>query len=214
FVQLTLVFPTLRPSVLEPNLNPRLAQPESLAEFLPHERVRIVCLVEQPLQFGQLLQREVRSFFLSLDQRPRDLQRQLQIRLCVPMDGLTFHLDAVLRARCSIPRYRGWRWTATQQFSYRQLQLGCLEWRQALDGVRCVFDLLSLGRDGEVFRLKAGFRRRRRLLDAATVDARRLLLCGFAGRRAGIWRTDGLDQPLNYRLLSIIVPNSGSVSGQ
>ena len=61
FVQLTLVFPTLCTPILKPDLNPRLAQAESLAELFPHERVRVMCLVEQPLQLGQLLQREVRS---------------------------------------------------------------------------------------------------------------------------------------------------------
>lgn len=43
------------------HLNARLAQTEPLAELLAHERVRIVRLVEQPLQLVQLLQREVRA---------------------------------------------------------------------------------------------------------------------------------------------------------
>lgn len=41
------------------HLNARLAEAEPLAQFLPHEGVRIVGLVEQPLQLVQLLQREV-----------------------------------------------------------------------------------------------------------------------------------------------------------
>lgn len=61
FVQLTLVLATLCTPILKPDLNPRLAQTESLAEFFPHERVGVMGLVEQPLQLGQLLQREVRS---------------------------------------------------------------------------------------------------------------------------------------------------------
>lgn len=61
FVQLALVLATLGTPVLEPNLNPRLAQTESLAKFFPHERVRVMGLVEQSFQLGQLFQGEIRS---------------------------------------------------------------------------------------------------------------------------------------------------------
>lgn len=36
--------------MLNPYLNSRLAEPEPLAELLPHERVGVVRLVEQSLQ--------------------------------------------------------------------------------------------------------------------------------------------------------------------
>ena len=42
-----------------PHLNPGLAEPQPVAELLPHESVRVVRLVKQPLQLVQLLQREV-----------------------------------------------------------------------------------------------------------------------------------------------------------
>lgn len=60
-MQLALVLATLGTPVLEPNLNPGLAQTESLAKFLPHERVGIMSLVEQSFQLGQLFQSEIRS---------------------------------------------------------------------------------------------------------------------------------------------------------
>lgn len=59
-MKLTLVFTTLGPSVLKPDLDARLAKAEPLAELLPHERVRVVRLVEEPLELGELLQGEVR----------------------------------------------------------------------------------------------------------------------------------------------------------
>lgn len=60
-MQLALVLATLGTPVLEPNLNPRLAQTESLAKLFPHERVRVMSLVEQSFQLGQLFQSEIRS---------------------------------------------------------------------------------------------------------------------------------------------------------
>lgn len=42
-----------------PHLDPGLGQAEPLAQLLPHERVRIVRLVEEPLQLVELLQGEV-----------------------------------------------------------------------------------------------------------------------------------------------------------
>lgn len=42
-----------------PHLHPGLGQAQPLAQLLSHERVRIVRLVEQPLQLVQLLQGEV-----------------------------------------------------------------------------------------------------------------------------------------------------------
>ena len=42
-----------------PHLNPGLAEPQPVAELLPHESVRVVRLVKQPLQLVQLLQREI-----------------------------------------------------------------------------------------------------------------------------------------------------------
>lgn len=60
FVQLALVFTTLGASILEPDLYPRLAETEPLAQLFPHECVGIVCLVEEPLELGQLLNGEVR----------------------------------------------------------------------------------------------------------------------------------------------------------
>lgn len=60
-MQLTLVFATFGPAILKPDLHPRLAESESLAELLPHEGVRIVSLVEESLELGELLQSEVRS---------------------------------------------------------------------------------------------------------------------------------------------------------
>ena len=59
-VQLALVLATLGATVLKPDLDARLAETESLAQLLAHERVRVVGLVEQPLQLGELLQREIR----------------------------------------------------------------------------------------------------------------------------------------------------------
>jgi len=59
-VQLALVFTTLGTSILEPDLYPCLAETEPLAQFLPHKRVRIVRLVEKPLELGQLLNGEIR----------------------------------------------------------------------------------------------------------------------------------------------------------
>ena len=41
------------------HLNPGLAEPQPVAELLPHESVWVVRLVKQPLQLVQLLQREV-----------------------------------------------------------------------------------------------------------------------------------------------------------
>jgi len=60
FVQLTLVFPAFGATILEPDLHPRLAEAESLAELLPHERIRIVRLVKESLELGQLFDGEVR----------------------------------------------------------------------------------------------------------------------------------------------------------
>lgn len=59
-MQLALVLPALGATILEPDLHPRLAETESLAEFLPHKRIGIVRLVEESLQLGQLLDGEVR----------------------------------------------------------------------------------------------------------------------------------------------------------
>lgn len=42
-----------------PHLHARLGQAQALTQFLPHEGVGIMRLVEQPLQFVQLLQRKV-----------------------------------------------------------------------------------------------------------------------------------------------------------
>lgn len=52
---------TLSTTILEPDLYPRLAETEPLAQLLPHKRVGIVRLVEEPLELGQLLNGEVRS---------------------------------------------------------------------------------------------------------------------------------------------------------
>lgn len=60
-MQLTLVLAALGATILEPDLYPRLAEAESLTEFLPHERIGIVRLVEESLELGQLLDRKVRS---------------------------------------------------------------------------------------------------------------------------------------------------------
>lgn len=60
-MKLTLVFSTLCASVLKPDLHARLAESESLAQLLAHESVRVVRLVEEPLELGELLQGEVRS---------------------------------------------------------------------------------------------------------------------------------------------------------
>lgn len=54
------MFTTLGTSILEPNLYPRLAETKSLAQLLPHKRVGIVRLVEEPLELGQLLNGKVR----------------------------------------------------------------------------------------------------------------------------------------------------------
>lgn len=60
FVQLALVFTTLGASILEPDLYPRLAETEPLAQLLPHKCIGIMRLVEEPLELGQLLNGEVR----------------------------------------------------------------------------------------------------------------------------------------------------------
>lgn len=60
FVQLTLVLATLSASILEPDLYPRLAEAEPLAQLFPHKRIGVVRLVEESLEFGQLLDREIR----------------------------------------------------------------------------------------------------------------------------------------------------------
>ena len=46
---------------MQPHLHPRLAQPQALAEVLPHKSIRVVRLVEKTLQLVQLLQCEVRA---------------------------------------------------------------------------------------------------------------------------------------------------------
>jgi len=53
------VFAAFGATILEPDLHPRLAEAESLAEFLPHERIGIVRLVEESLELGQLFDGEV-----------------------------------------------------------------------------------------------------------------------------------------------------------
>lgn len=60
-MQLALVLTTLGASILEPDLHPRLAETESLTQFFSHERVRIVRLVKESLELGQLLNGKVRS---------------------------------------------------------------------------------------------------------------------------------------------------------
>lgn len=55
------MFTTLGTSILEPDLYPRFTETEPLAQLLSHKRVRIVRLIEEPLELGQLLNGEVRS---------------------------------------------------------------------------------------------------------------------------------------------------------
>lgn len=55
-----LFLPALGPSVLEPHLNPVLAQAQPVGDVLPHERVRVVGLVKQLLQLFELFDGEVR----------------------------------------------------------------------------------------------------------------------------------------------------------
>lgn len=55
FVHLVLLFSTFCSSVLKPNLDSGLGETQPLAQFLSHERVRIVRLIKQPLQLIQLL---------------------------------------------------------------------------------------------------------------------------------------------------------------
>lgn len=59
-MQLALVFTTLGASILEPDLYPRLAETEPLAQLLPHKCIGIMRLVEESLELGQLLDSEVR----------------------------------------------------------------------------------------------------------------------------------------------------------
>ena len=57
-VEGALVLPTLGSSVLEPDLDPGLAQAQLLTQLLAHESIRVVGLVKQTLQCIQLLQTE------------------------------------------------------------------------------------------------------------------------------------------------------------
>ena len=47
------------------NLDPGLAEPQFLTEFLPHESVRVVSLVKQPLQTVELLQTGISVMIIS-----------------------------------------------------------------------------------------------------------------------------------------------------
>lgn len=120
-------------------------------------------------------------------------QRLGNLRLCdlqiggfrVVDGSVTLRLDAIFRAGRPIAGDGRGRRAASQQFPHGQLQFGRLEGRQGVG--RRFLRLLALGRDREVFRLEAAFRRRR-LVHAAPLDARRILH-RFACRCADIWTT-------------------------
>jgi hypothetical protein len=59
-VELTLVLAALGASILKPDLDASLAEAEPLTQLLAHKGVRVVGLVEQPLELRELLQGEVR----------------------------------------------------------------------------------------------------------------------------------------------------------
>lgn len=79
----------------EPHLHPGLGQPQPLAQLLSHEGVRVVRLVEEPLQLVELLQGEVRA-------TPPLLQLPLRV-LVLGLHVLLLLLTLVY------PCFHGWR---------------------------------------------------------------------------------------------------------
>lgn len=58
-MKLIFLFSTLSSSILKPNLYSGLREPQSLAQFLAHESVWIVGLIEKPLQLVELFQGKI-----------------------------------------------------------------------------------------------------------------------------------------------------------
>lgn len=55
------MFAAFRTTILKPDLYSCLAQTKSLTEFFSHKRIRIMGFIEEPLQFSELLQSEIRT---------------------------------------------------------------------------------------------------------------------------------------------------------
>ena len=56
---------TMTMTMIMSHLDPGLAEPQFLTELLPHESVRVVSLVKQPLQTVELLQTGISVMIIS-----------------------------------------------------------------------------------------------------------------------------------------------------